>query len=65
MFAKRIGDYLEEARHQAPLRQAGSSSRRRTSRWRCARNTERKSGRLVADEVAKDLSWLSKHGTEG
>jgi protein required for attachment to host cells len=64
LFAKRIGDYLEKARVDrrydelvviAPPQVLGS-----------LRNEYGKQvGKLVAREVPKDLSWLSKHELEG
>ena len=64
MFAKRIGDYLEKARTRhrydklvviAPPHLLGA----------LRKEYGKEVGRLVADEVAKDLSWLSKHELEG
>jgi protein required for attachment to host cells len=64
MFAKRIGQYLEKARtdHRydelvviAPPQLLGA----------LRKEYGKEVGRLVADEVAKDLSWLSKHELEG
>lgn len=64
MFAKRIGDYLEKARTRhrydklvviAPPQLLGA----------LRKEYGKEVGRLIADEVAKDLSWLSKHELEG
>jgi protein required for attachment to host cells len=64
MFAKRIGDYLEKARTRhrydklvviAPPHLLGA----------LRKEYGKEVGKLVADEVAKDLSGLSKHELEG
>jgi protein required for attachment to host cells len=63
-FARRVGDYLEKARtdHRydqlvviAPPKFLGAL------RKEMGKEVEK----LVADEVPKDLSWLSKHELEG
>jgi protein required for attachment to host cells len=64
MFAKRIGEYLEKARTKhrydklvviAPPHLLGA----------LRKEYGKEVGKLVAEEVPKDLSWLSKHELEG